>query len=157
MWTACSVMGQILCFPLPLGLISSENGSNGLVGAESCVSDSLVDIVFSTSPLGLGVGDSLLDGHCEWWHSSENQKGFCFAWICRFFCEESRQFGWAFGLSLHLVARMQKRPQICSFLVALANRWAFLLRVLSIRAEFLINIFGYGFKFGNEDAMRDNH
>lgn len=53
MWTACSVMGQILCFPLPLGLISSENGSNGLVGAESCVSDSLVDIVSPQALWGL--------------------------------------------------------------------------------------------------------
>ena len=41
MWNACLVMGQILCFPLPLGLFSSEIGSNGLVGAESCGSDSI--------------------------------------------------------------------------------------------------------------------
>lgn len=45
MWNACSVMGQILCFPCPFGLFSSEIGSIGLVGAESCVSDSFRDIV----------------------------------------------------------------------------------------------------------------
>ena len=30
MWNACLVMGQILCFPLPLGLISSEIAQMGL-------------------------------------------------------------------------------------------------------------------------------
>lgn len=45
MWNACSVMGQILCFPCPFWANLFGDCSNRLVGAESCVSDSLVDIV----------------------------------------------------------------------------------------------------------------
>lgn len=111
---------------------------------------------FSTSLKRLGVGDSLLDGYL--WVDSIHQrisKGFCFAWICRFFYEESRQFGWAFGLSLHLVARMQKRPQICSFLVVSAIWWAFFGESWTSEPNLCYG-FGYGFRFGNEDVMRDN-